>query len=137
MGQPTEAAIRLCRQRGLDLPIMGTLICEGMETNEPMPPRIAMMAMSPSATAALKLQQIDNIDKNEIFLDLTPLTKLLTIKQLEYSEKYNMTFILETLFSFKELTASFCRLLIFSISFPLKILLSMSLDNIIGFCFTE
>jgi Cu+-exporting ATPase len=44
---------------------MGTLICEGMETDKPMPPRIAMMATSPAAVAALSPQLIDNIDENE------------------------------------------------------------------------
>jgi hypothetical protein len=33
---------------------------------------------------------LTNIDKNEIFLDLTPLSKLLTIKLLDYAEKYDI-----------------------------------------------
>jgi len=33
---------------------------------------------------------LTTIDKNEIFLDLTPLSKLLTIKLLDYAEKYKI-----------------------------------------------
>ena len=48
--------------RGLDLPIMGTLIWESMDRNKPMPSRIAAMRSSPGATA-LRSQFLDNTHK--------------------------------------------------------------------------